>query len=95
MKLPIEIIPNTNPPRFKWEQVFDATGNPRIVQCEGVFPASMESAVAALIGYAKARDAQLADAEARIHALEEEISKRPPIANASIPQGSAAGKRSK
>lgn len=49
MNLPIDVVPNTNPPLFKWTQVVGGV----VQQCEGMLPPSCESAVAALVKVAK------------------------------------------
>lgn len=59
MKLPIDVIPNTNPPRFKWWQVFDATGTPRSVVCEGVVHPAIEKALLELIELVKTQDKRM------------------------------------
>ena len=53
MELPIDVVPNTNPPLFRWTQVAGTTGDP-VQECEGMLPPSCETAVAALICMAKA-----------------------------------------
>lgn len=53
MNLPIDIVPGTNPPKFKWQQTVDALGGVRKVDCEGALPPSVEESVKALITLAK------------------------------------------
>lgn len=53
--LPIDIVPNTHPPKFRWKQAASTPLGPRIVDCEGELPASVESAVAELITLAKSQ----------------------------------------
>lgn len=47
MKLPIELIPNTSPPRFKWKQLLS---DGRMVIHEGSLPPNLEGAISRLIG---------------------------------------------
>lgn len=96
-KLPIDVIPNTNPPRFRWMKIFDKHTHPRKVQCEGVLDPSVEEAVLALIEYAKDLEKGCEAALKRISALEEELTQRPtprPAPGMPIPQG-GTGKRGK
>ena len=54
MTLPIELIPNTRPPQFKWRQTISTPiGSDRTVDHEGALPPSVEGVVAALISLAK------------------------------------------
>ena len=53
MNLPIDVIPNTVPPRFKWRQIIDTPVGKRTQEHEGVLPPSMEQAVLALVNIAK------------------------------------------
>lgn len=68
MKLPIDLVPNTSPPRFRWLQVVDSLVGRRVVEHEGVLPPSVECAVLALIELATEQARQIAqlraDAEA-------------------------------
>ena len=54
MNLPIDVIPGTHPPQFRWTQIVEAFGRPReIVPQEGLLPPSLEGAVAELIAMTK------------------------------------------
>lgn len=53
MNLPIDAIPNTNPPMFRWRQVIDTPVGKKTVEHEGLVLPSMEQALAALIGITK------------------------------------------
>lgn len=59
MKLPIDIVPNSNPPLFKWQQTFDPTGVRRVVDCDGTLPVSVETAVKELILLAKQQQQEI------------------------------------
>lgn len=58
VELPIERVPNTSPPRFRWRQHVEALGGARMVEHEGTVPPTLESALIQLIVLAKqqARD---------------------------------------
>lgn len=48
MQLPIDLIPGSHPPKFRWSRAV-----PQIIPCEGNLPATCEKAVAELITLAK------------------------------------------
>ncbi len=53
--LPIDVVPGTNPPRFRWRttvSTMDSAGH-RVQDCEGALPSSVEVAVAKLVEVAK------------------------------------------
>lgn len=49
MDLPIDVIPGTNPPKFRWRQNISTPIGPRVTVQEGTLPASVEQSVLALI----------------------------------------------
>jgi hypothetical protein len=54
MQLPIDVVPNTHPPIFRWKQTVDAIDGRRVVvQHEGALPPNVEIAVERTIGIAK------------------------------------------
>ena len=53
MNLPIDVIPGTSPPRFKWSQVVETPNGRQVIEHEGVILPSVEVAIAQLIGTAK------------------------------------------
>lgn len=81
--LPINTVPNTRPPRFKWRQMLTTPDGPRAVEGEGTLPPSIEGAVKELISMAKQLIAENADLRvvveslaARVSAQSELLSKR-------------------
>lgn len=64
MKLPIEHIANTNPPRFRWRH--DVGG--RAVECEGTVPPPLEGALCDLVALAQAA-AVLEEERAKLQAF--------------------------
>lgn len=50
MNLPIEMVPDSNPPRFRWRRVVDTPLGSKVITCEGSLPASVEGPVATVIG---------------------------------------------
>lgn len=53
MDLPIDVVPGTSPPRFRWTYVIDTPVGKRCSTEEGNLPPSMEKAVEALVMLAK------------------------------------------
>ncbi len=53
MKLPIDVVPNTNPPTFRWTQTVGTLGADAVQDCEGMLPPSCERAVEAVIKIAR------------------------------------------
>lgn len=49
MNLPIEIIPNTNPPQFKWKQVVNTINGTAEQECSGLLPPSIDNVVKQLL----------------------------------------------
>lgn len=49
MRLPIDLIPNTSPPRFRWRQVVNTPLGRQSVEQEGAVSASIEVALQELI----------------------------------------------
>lgn len=53
MNLPIDIIENSNPPRFRWRQLVSTPSGYQTVEHEGGLPPSVEAAVTMLITMVK------------------------------------------
>ncbi len=53
MQLPIDIIPNCKPPRFKWKQVLTTPNGTRVVVYDGAVMLTLEGALVDLIELAK------------------------------------------
>lgn len=53
MNLPIDTVPNTNPPQFRWRQVVNTPIGDKTVDHVGSLPPQCEVAVGSLIGIAK------------------------------------------
>ncbi len=49
MKLPIDVVPGTNPPKFRWGQSVNTPSGKRMVEYEGPLPPSVEEAVVELV----------------------------------------------
>lgn len=59
--LPIDVIPNSSPLRFRWRQTVHTVVGSHDVTLEGEMPASCEDAVASIIALAKQQARQLAE----------------------------------
>jgi hypothetical protein len=66
MNLPIDIVPNTSPPHFRWRQIVSTPVGDRMIEHSGPLPPSMEDAVAALIGLAKRLEMENTDLKKQI-----------------------------
>lgn len=52
-QLPIDVIPGTSPPKFRWRQKVSTFDGVRWIECDGPLPASVEDAIVVLIGLVK------------------------------------------
>ena len=52
-KLPIDLVPDTNPPRFRWRQMVDTPAGYRVIEQEGMLPPSIDRSVEELVKMAK------------------------------------------
>lgn len=52
-QLPINMVPNTDPPVFRWRHTVSTISGVTTQECEGQLPPSVEGAVKTLIGIAK------------------------------------------
>lgn len=59
MELPIDVVPGTVPPRFKWKQGISTPAGTQVVEHESSLPPTVEGAVLSLIEFAKASSARL------------------------------------
>lgn len=85
MNLPIDVVPDTNPPRFFWKQTVQSPIGPREVGYEGLLPPHVEGAVAALVVLAKQQAQEIAtwkqtieDMAAQLDAQKAELIETPP-----------------
>ena len=53
IRLPIDVVPGTQPPRFRWKQVVDTPAGRVAQEQEGLLPPSIERAVERLVTVAK------------------------------------------
>lgn len=71
--LPIDIVPNTQPPRFQWRQKLKGVFGDETVQFEGMIPPSMEGPIIELIALVKSQAKQIADLEMGLVTLTEKL----------------------
>lgn len=53
MNMPIDVVPGSNPPIFRWRQTVETVSGRTTVNHEGTLAAPVESAIVALIKLAK------------------------------------------
>lgn len=51
--LPIDVVPNTSPPVFKWRQVIDGINGRQVIEHQGTLPPTVEMAVVVLLDVVK------------------------------------------
>lgn len=66
MDLPIDVVPGTTPPRFRWKQVVETFSERQVVDHEGSLPPSVEGAVVQVIAMVKVLRAENKELWARI-----------------------------
>lgn len=71
MDLPIDIIPGSRPPRFRWQQTVPIDG--RTVNHQGTLPPTVEEAVAQLIALTKSQQKRLEGALTQIAEMSEKM----------------------
>jgi hypothetical protein len=49
IRLPIDVVPNTDPPRFRWRQLVGGFSGPQSLDHEGALPLTVEQAVLKLV----------------------------------------------
>lgn len=79
MVLPIDVVPGTNPPQFRWRQVVDTIAGKRVVNHEGALPPSVERAVETLIGVTKQLLMENAALQGQVKGLEDRCSNQAAI----------------
>ena len=102
MTLPIDLIPGTRPPRFRWRQTVTTPAGDRVVNYEGVLPPAAEEAVAQLIALAKTQAKRLDEAlrlvaemseKMRQGSLQQELGQRTESPAVSAPQPVSSSKK--
>lgn len=73
MTLPINLIPNTQPPRFRWKQVVSTPSGNHTVDHEGTLPAPVESAVMDLIRVARRQELEIEKLQNTIREMDTRI----------------------
>lgn len=74
MKLPIDIVPGTNPPQFKWSMIVDMPGGPKTIEFQECIPSYLEKAVETLIDITKQQQLELVSLREQVQSLEESLS---------------------
>lgn len=71
-RLPIELIPNSQPPRFRWRVRVDVNG-PRSMEMEGPLPSGVDAAVIELLAVVKQLQVENADLRKKLEGFAERI----------------------
>ena len=85
--LPMEIVPGTNPPVFRWRQSVGTPFGTQVVDHEGTLPPNIEVAVQRLVGIAKQLVMENAGLRGRVDGLLEQAAKnnqQPPQQQVSV-----------
>lgn len=53
VKLPIDVIPGSDPPRFAWRRIIDTAGSREVIEMDGMVPVSIEKSLADLVQLTK------------------------------------------
>ncbi len=75
MFLPIDVLPNTSPPQFRWKQVITTPIGDRVIEHCGPLPPSMEDAITSLITLAKMLKQENAELKKQVEVHSELLSK--------------------
>ena len=84
-KLPIDLIHNTNPPKFRWTQTVQVMGCNVLQECEGMLPPSCEQAIVETIAMVKQLTRENEKLKARLNGAYELIANASKRAEATIP----------
>jgi hypothetical protein len=72
-RIPIDCIPDTVPPRFRWNQMVSTPGGQQVVEQEGTLPPSVEVAVAELVSFAKRLMRENAGLQGQVQGLADRV----------------------
>lgn len=73
VKLPIELIPNSRPPRFRWTQLVGTPVGPKLVHHEGSVPPELEIALVALYQRAIDQDQEIVGLRHKVQGMTEQL----------------------
>lgn len=79
VNLPIDVIPGSSPPRFRWRQLVDTIGGSRYVDMEGALAVGAEKAVAILIDVTKRLMIECATLRGQVEAAKMDIPPPPSL----------------
>jgi hypothetical protein len=82
LRLPIDVIPNTEPPQFKWEQRVQTPVGQSTVKCNGGLPPGVECAVRDLITIAKRQHAEIVELKKQLLGFADRITAQSEILSA-------------
>ena len=73
VRLPIDVVPGTDPPIFKWWQVVDTIAGRDVIKHEGMLPPTVEVAVERIISVAKQSLMENVSLKGQVAALQKQI----------------------
>ena len=73
MNLPIDVVPGTSPPRFRWRQEDSTPVGDKVVEHEGSLPPAIEAAVARLVEVARQLLADKAGLQKTVNELADRV----------------------
>lgn len=76
MQLPIEVIPGSRPPRFRWRYLADTPNGRQAVEQEGSLPPSMEGAMQRLISLVKQLQTENAGLQEQVNCLIRQVEEK-------------------
>lgn len=81
-QLPIDQVPNTNPPLFKWKYIAETPIGKQVVDQEGVLPPTLEVPMQRMISMVKQLLMENAALQGRIKAMENKVDEVRPTLSA-------------
>lgn len=73
MDLPIDLIPNTHPPRFRWKHTVVTPIGQKTVECTGIMLPGVEESLITLITMAKKQAGEIAVLKQQIEGLHAQV----------------------
>ena len=73
VRLPIDVVPGTDPPIFKWWQVVDTVAGRDVIKHESMLPPTVELAVERIISVAKQSLMENVSLKGQVAALQKQI----------------------
>lgn len=72
-QLPIDVVPNTNPPRFKWRRSVNTMIGKKTVDCDGALPPQVEDSVRDVIALVRDQEREIERLREQVAASQKQI----------------------